>query len=588
VTSRADAPRAAKHASVRPHNGRSGFRFASLGTLSALLAFGQAACASPSASPGAPTSLSSLESAPGPLDALTRRYARLRQRLTERGMPESSGPARWFVLEGEGTSAPLDLPTDRCSTFVALGSGGLRDLRLALYDGEGREVALDAISGEGALVHVCPDGTASSHAPHHLVATSESGAGALLVGGFTLAPGARPNFDGLFDGLLTPPVPRVIVESRLAQAREPLLARGLAVRGEASFHVLGEGSSARRTESLSSDRCYTIAVASTDALTDVDLFVYDAQGAEIARDLGHDAVPALQVCPIEAGPHTFEARAFAGAGGLGLQVFEEPARVSPNDASPRLAEEGGDSRAVQEGDDEFAPTAVLEPVFASLTARGYGRAVPLEERGVIAPGEERAHVFAAPAGCIVVLAAGTGRGADLDLALTDVRGGLLAEDTSVQTVARAGFCQASPAEMRAALKAFGRAGRYAIAMVPAPRAIRTARALRLDEARATLVDRGYRSTATREQSLVEGQRHLVEFPVRAGTCAALAVAGDPGLTDVDLFLHDATSKLLVRDSGPAPFASVSRCAETDEALRVEVLAYRGSGSVAIERLEARP
>jgi hypothetical protein len=547
------------------------------------------ACSSPSSSPARDAaSLSSLANDPGPLDALTRRYARLRQRLADRGETASSGPARWFVLEGEGASAPLDLPTDRCSTFVALGSGGLRELRLTLYDGEGREVARDAVAGEGALVHVCPDGSTGSHAPHHLVATSESGVGALLVAGFTLDARARPNFDGLFDGLLTPQVARGLVESRLAQAREPLVARGLTPLGEASFHVLSEGGAVRRRESLSAESCYPAIAAATDELTDVDLFAYDAQGAEIARDLGHDAAPALQICPLEAGPHTVEARAFAGAGGIGLQLFEAPARARALDGTSRLVEEAGEPRSTPDDDEDLAPMAVLERVLATLAARGYGRPEPLESGGVIAPGEERARVFAAPAGCVVVLAAGSGRGADLDLALHDARGDVLAENTTVQTVARAAFCRASAGDVRVSLKAYGRAGRYAVAVVPAPRSIRTARALRLDEARAALVDRGYRNASMRELALSEGEPHVVDFPVRAGMCAALIVAGDLGLADVDLFLRDDTSTLLARDSGPAPFASVSRCAETDEALRVEVLAYRGSGSVAVERLEATP
>ncbi len=559
-----------------------------LAAVAGLVVFVLPACSSADSPPRDAAPLSSLPNDPGPLDALTRRFARLRQRLEERGETLASGLARWFVLEGEGAAAPLDLPTDRCSTFVALGGSGLRELRLALYDGEGREVAVDAVPGEGALVHVCPDASTGSHAPHHLAATSESGAGALLVAGFTTGDTVRPNFDRLFDGLLAPQVARDIIAARLTQAGEPLLARGLTPLDEASFHVLAEGGAARRTEPLTPDACYTVVAAATAELTDVDLFAYDSQGVEIARDIGHDATPALSLCPVEAGPHTFEARAFAGAGGLGLQVYAGPLRAPALDAARRPGEDVGELRATPDDREDLAPATALEPVLAGLAARGYGRALPLETSGLLAPGDERTHVLAAPAGCVVVLAAGSGRGADLDLAIVDARGERLAENTSLQTVARAAFCQTSAREVRASLKAFGRAGHYALAMVPAPRSVRTTRALRLDEARAALLERGYRSTSAREETLAEGERQDVDFPVRAGTCAALAVAGDPGLADVDLFLHDATTKLLARDSGPAPFASISRCAEADEALRVEILAYRGSGSVAIERLEAQP
>ncbi len=539
-----------------------------------------------------PAPRSSLPAAPGPIDALTRRFSRLRQRLAERGEAPASGPARWFVLEGEGIEAPLDLPTDRCSTLVALGGGGLRDLRLALYDGEGREIAVDAIPGEGALVHVCPSSDAaapaSDHAPYHLVATSESGAGALLVAGFTIDAGTRPRFDGVFDGLLAPRVERVVVEARLARAREPLVARGLVPESAPTLGTLVEGGTLRRTEELSPDHCYTVVAAATDDLVDADLFVYDPQGAEIAREIGRDAAPALQFCPLEAGLHTIEARAFAGSGGVGLELLRGPAQVAASTPVTDASDEPPDARSAGLEDADIAPAAALEPVLASLTARGYGRATRVEGDGAIAPGDERTHALVAPAGCVVVLGAGSGRGADLDLTLTDARGAPLARDTSVQTVARAAFCQPGAGTVHATVKAYGRAGQYALAMVSAPRGIGTPQALRLDEARASFVGRGYRSASTSAITLAQGDRRALPFSVRGGTCAALAVAGEPGLTDIDLFLRDADGRLLVRDSGPAPFASVSRCAAGDETLHVEVVAYRGSGSVAVERLEAEP
>ena len=545
------------------------------------------ACSSRDAMPMPPRPLLTLPQDPGPLDALTRRFARLRERMRERSGTEVSGPMRWFVLEGEGVSAPLDLPTDRCSTFVALGGGGLRDLRLALYDGQGTELALDAVPGEGALVHVCPGAEAEAgddgYAPHHLVASSTEGAGALVVAGFTVAAGARPRFDGLFDGLLAPRIETAAVEARLSRAREPLRARGFVQQGTTTLGTLAEGGVLRRSEVLALDHCYAVIAAASDGLSDVDLFVYDAQGAEIARDVGQDASPALQVCPLEAGAHTVEARAFSGAGAVGFAVL----RGAPT-GDPATPEDVEAATTDSLEDAEIDPVAALAPALAALAARGYGEAVIAVRDATIAPGEERTHELSVPAGCVVVLGAGSGRGADLDLYLADPSGRELDRDTSVQPIARAAVCRTAAGALRATVKAYGLDGRYALAVVSAPRAIRAARALRLDEARAPFVDRGYRVAQSSEVVVAQGERRTMPLSIAAGTCAAVAVAGESSLRDVDLFLRDGDGRLLARESGPAAYAAVSRCAQIDEDLVLELVAYQGAGAVMIEQLEGVP
>src|SRR5262245_9947060 len=114
------------------------------------------ACGQHSEHPGSP--LSHLPATAGPLDALNRRHARLRSRMRHRGYGEEVGLTRALVLEESGVVLPLDLAAGHCSTFLGLGGGAIRDLNLTLYDGEGSEAATDSVEGEGALVHVCPQG----------------------------------------------------------------------------------------------------------------------------------------------------------------------------------------------------------------------------------------------------------------------------------------------------------------------------------------------------------------------------------------------------------------------------------------------
>src|SRR5688572_18801678 len=119
--------------------------------------------------------------APEPLDALSRRFGRLRARMRDRGYREEARLGRGFLLEGESVDVPLDLVTDRCTTLVALAGGGMRTLEMALFDGEGVETSRSDVGNEGALVHVCPQvGRAGPPiAPYYLVLTAAEGSGAI-------------------------------------------------------------------------------------------------------------------------------------------------------------------------------------------------------------------------------------------------------------------------------------------------------------------------------------------------------------------------------------------------------------------------
>ncbi|HEY8431990.1 MAG TPA: hypothetical protein VIL20_26615, partial [Sandaracinaceae bacterium] len=221
----------------------------------ALFAVALLACAEPGAPAGPP--LSTLPAEAGPLDALNRRHARLRERMRRRGYGTEVGLARTLVLEEHGVALPLDLRTGECSTFLALGGGSIRDLVLVVYDGDGRETARDATPGEGGLVHVCPQAEPGvEHRPFYLVLRAREGAGAVQVAHFRSKPGEGEGFDGLFEGVLAPRVPYREVEAHLARSRTALRARGFRPLGPPLLDRVTEGAVVRVPVELEAGRCY--------------------------------------------------------------------------------------------------------------------------------------------------------------------------------------------------------------------------------------------------------------------------------------------------------------------------------------------
>jgi hypothetical protein len=528
----------------------------------------------------------------GPLDGLTRRFGRLREHLRRRGYDVEVGATRVFLLERRGVSLPIDLAVARCTTFAGIGGGGVRQLALAVYDGEGREVAADRSEGEGGLTHLCPQPRPGSPTlatvPHHLVVRSLEGAGASIVGAFETLPGRGEGFDGLFDGLLAPQVPFPDLEARLAGRRTVLRERGFLPLGEPHLEPVAEGEAIALNITLSAGRCYVVMARGGRGLLDVDLTVLDPAGAEVAQDHDQDAEPEVELCPAEGGRFGVRGTAFEGAGAVGILVLEGPPEADTADivepASTTAPSEGGEDDAPLPTD----PVVGLSRLTTALEARGYGAPSWVVTDGWVARGEVRSHEIVLGPGCFVVLGAAARAETDLDLYLTE-HGRVIDRDTGVSPAARVRFCPTSAATVRVTVKTYGRGGAYAIASVRAPASLEDVRGLRLEEATADLRGRGFTAAPSADRELVQGEPERLPISIPAGRCAALAVAAGEGMTDVDLFLRDGEGRLLASSSGPEAYAVVTRCAEDEgEDLVAEIVAYRGSGVVVVQRLSGTP
>lgn len=549
-----------------------------LATLLATSVVGLTACGEPEAPARRP--VSRLPAEAGPLDALNRRHARLRQRMRQRGYGEEVGLTRTFVLEDHGVAMPLDLAVAKCSTFLALGGGAIREMSLTLYDGEGEEAAADSVDGEGGLVHVCPQGE-RGHRPYHLVIRTREGAGAVMVAHFRSVPGVGDGFDGLFEGVLAPRVPFRDVEEHLARNRSALRARGFTPEGEPLLERVTEGSVVRRSVVMEEGRCYVVTGRSGQGLRDIDLFLFDAAGVEVARDLAADAEPSIEHCPEEPGRHTVELRAFEGAGAVGVTVFSSAGTEEPGDGQAQAMEATLEDGRSEGGD----PALALGVLAAPLQNRGFSAPVFASRDAAIVPGEVRTHDVVVGPGCALVAGTASHEGLDLDLYLADESGREVDRDTAVQSTARVRACREQPTVLRVAVKGYGRDGGYALAVLRAPEGVDTMQALRLEEATAPYRMRAYRERITLDRALDEGGSFRRPLPIEAGSCVAVAAAGDDEVRDVDLFLRRGSGdELVASDSSPDPHATVARCAEERELLDLEVRVDEGAGTVAVRVL----
>jgi len=518
-----------------------------------------AACQEPPRPAPSPSSEPSL----GPLDALARRFGRLRRRMRARGYGHATRLRRTFVLEGQAVVLPVDLPTGRCTTWLALAGGGLRDLRASIYDGDGFELASDDVRGEGALLHVCPAQEEPPTAPHYLELRAFEGSGAVVVGAFESEPGAGEGFDALFDGVVAPPVPFREVEEALLEVREGLRERGLVVEGEPFFQRVAEGQELRRALELSAGRCYVVVARGGEGVEDLDLYLYDPRGAEVARDLGADARPRVEYCPPSDQQATVEVRAFQGSGAVGVMVLSG----APEEPAPPPAEEVADAE----------PLAVLGAQLEDFARGGFGPPVTIVQDAPLDPGETRTHEVLVGPGCALVVGAGGGE-LDLDLYLVDPDGHVADRDTRVQHTAQVVACAATPAIYRVTVKAYGR-GRYALARLPAVSLTDVA------EARLAAVATFDEAAPAARERLRLDEGEDARFALQAGRCIRAAAAGSASVEDVDLLLRDAAGEAVASDTGPAPWATVTYCAPEDtppRPLSLETRLYRGSGEVLLQ------
>jgi hypothetical protein len=541
----------------------SGRRFAAL--LIWLAALGLGSCADAPRAPARPRRAA-------PLDALGRRMNQIARALRERGYaPDPDLGGRSFLPQGEGEVRQLALRPGHCYTFVGLTSAGIQDLRFALYDPAGAEVVRDESVAPHALVHACPQVAGT----YHFVASAARGTGVYDYRVHTSLPGAGRGFAGLFEpvephaGEASP-----AIDARLQALLQRMRPRGYQLEGEVRRAMLGARESGRTALPLEPGACWALAAISGEGATDIDLFLYDVSGAEVARDIGTDTDPVVELCPRELATYAAEVNMYEGAGPYALAVLRGPPDAAPSAAAAPAAPPSGSVDLAAE----------LSRLAADMRARGYVEREPSVASEILARAGQNSHSLNLSPGCHSIVARGGPGVDDLDLYVFGPSGASVDRDIGEGAVSTVHVCVddeggAAVIAYRLDVKLYRGTGTYGYQVFDAPPTVRDLRALRLRELTAPLEAAGalLEPTAGSEE-LGTGESRNFPLPLVAGACYVAVAAGGEGVEDLDLFVRAPSAEAVASDTSTFPTAVARFCAAASGVYGAEVKMYSGSGS----------
>lgn len=533
--------------------------------VAALVTMALSACADPPRPPARP------RRGAQPLDALGRRMNQIARALRQRGYaPDQDFGGRSFLPQGEGDVHELTLEPGRCYTFVGLSSAGIQDLRFALFDPTGAEVVRDDSVAPHALVHACPQVAG----PYHFVATAARGTGVYDYRVHTSPPGVGRGFAGLFE----PVEPQAnaaspAIDARLESLLQRMRARGYQPEGEVRRATLGARESGRTALPLEPGACWALAAVSGEGAADIDLFLYDASGAEVARDIGTESDPVVELCPTQLATYAAEVNMYEGAGPYALVVLRGPVDLAPSAASTPAAPSGG---AVD-------VPAELAHLAGDMRARGYVEREPPVTSEILARAGQNSHAVILAPGCHSIVARGGTGVDDLDLYLFEPSGASVDRDIGEGSVATVHVCVGEevgigPVSYRLDVKLYRGTGTYGYQVFDAPPTVRDLRALRLRELTAPLEAAGaVLEPGAGTEELGTGEARNFPLPMVAGACYVAVAAGGEGVEDLDLFVRAPSAELVASDTSTFPTAVARFCAAASGVYGAEVKMYSGAG-----------
>lgn len=136
------------------------------------------------------------------------------------------------------------------------------------------------------------------------------------------------------------------VSATIEAAARVVRTRGFSNEGEEWRGFLLEQGTQVRSMSMRTGSCYVVVGSGSSALRELDLRIFDGDGAEVARDAEQGSVAAMRFCPAESGTYFVAARAAAGSGlfavrelrgptGLAFRVEDVARAVTPATAPDR-------------------------------------------------------------------------------------------------------------------------------------------------------------------------------------------------------------------------------------------------------------
>jgi len=114
------------------------------------------------------------------------------------------------------------------------------------------------------------------------------------------------------------------VTEAIEAASEVVRTRGFATDDDASRGFLVENAADARERPMRSGTCYVVLAAGSSAIRELDLRIYDSDGAEVVSDGDEGPHAALRFCPTQSGTYYVTTRAAAGSGLYEVRTFRGP------------------------------------------------------------------------------------------------------------------------------------------------------------------------------------------------------------------------------------------------------------------------
>lgn len=393
-----------------------------------------------------------------------------------------------------------------------------------------------------------------------------------------------------------PPSGDPLADTLAVRDRE-LATRGYQVMGSPVRGELAAGALTAYPVAAQSGLCYVTFVITADPALDVDLFVYDSDGVEVARHLAPAAASGAFVgfCPPRAGRHSVHVHAYAGAGpyvyaayqgnappeGLQSVFAAAPSAAGPGAGAPVDPAVAGRVAARDQGLGREGYTRAGAPSTTALR-RGEVRAVSAQlDNG-------RCYAF-------VVLSGADDE--DVDLTLFSPGGQRLERDDRTASNASVRHCPLVAGTYNLEVKlADGQGAVWLLAYVrgaapaasiasfdalagPGPVAVPAA----TDAAR-RIVDHDLRSRGyvpapapAATGTLAEGASASHELALEGGRCYALSAAADLPMTGIELAVFDRNAEM-ARDAAGRAWAVTRVCPLRAVRVRAEARATAGAGT----------
>ncbi|MDH5490773.1 MAG: hypothetical protein OEY14_02245 [Myxococcales bacterium] len=433
----------------------------------------------------APAAARPVQAAPS-ADPLERRAAELGRTLAPQGVGRVEIVARGFLAERASETVLLRLDSGECATFVALASGGMRDLDAALYAPTGERLALDAEPDPHPAIQIC-SGPEAIRAYLHLLAYD--GAGAFIVAALR---SDRAAFAAVATALGGSPG---VVEagdpggaSPLRELSDGATRRGYREMGAPADVTLAEGQTVRIGLSAKRGECYLVAVFAAPPLRAVELRLLDELDGLIATDPAAGDEPAAQFCLERDTEVSVELRASAGGGSA--RVLRMRAAQADAGRTLWLGVRAPEQRASLSLRDR-------ERALDAGRAGGWGRARPIAS-GRLAQGEAARHGLRLRRGRCTLLEVAGGAGlAGFEGSVFDARGRRIAsaESESAQLLLR--LCPERSEAVDVEIAARG-GGAYSMRQYERPAPASAGSLARFDPAGLLEADEATRGAALRE------------------------------------------------------------------------------------------